>query len=154
MAASLDKKKLKKELLDLYKKNQNNKVFRGKVKELMQSTLREFGRSETTQELYNIYSSGDSLNEFLDSDLFDPDIDKKPIDKKKKKSTPKKSKVVTSRPRSRSRSRQGTTSRAAGTMADDTSQAAQAARTLFGQKRKSKKIRRRKSKKYSRRRKR
>ena len=37
----------------------------------MQSTLRDFGRSETTQQLYNIYSSGDSLNEFLDSDLFD-----------------------------------------------------------------------------------
>ena len=60
-----------------------------------------------------------------------------------------------SRPRSRSRSRQGNTSRAAGTMADDTAAAAQAARTLFGQKKKSKKskkIKRRKSKKYSRRR--
>ena len=59
-----------------------------------------------------------------------------------------------SRPSSRSRSRQGNT-RAAGTMADDTAAAAQAARTLFGQKKKSKKskkIKRRKSKKYSRRR--
>ena len=153
MAARLDKTKLKKNLLELYKKNQdNNKVFRAKVKELMQSTLRDYGRSETTQELYNIYSSGDALNEFLDSYLYAPEAVKKPPAKEKKKSKPKSKAVVSHRsPRSRpsqstARSSKSTVSRA---VDDNTAAAAAAARTLFGSKKRRKKKKSKRKRKKS-----
>ena len=186
MAARINNKKdLDNYLEDLYYKFNDKKngerEFKAAVKSVMRDLIGESWakRSGAVKYLDSLYKSRDSLEEYHDDHMVY--IRESAQEKASKAEQQRRSSAAASdrrvsraresdarrrsvsrsrpRPRSRSRSIQGTT-RAAGTMADDTSSAAKAARTLFGQKKKSKKskkskkIKRRKSKKITRRRKR